>query len=101
MELMEESHSKNSPNLDKLLVVAAMALVEIGNSNGIISYKDKTYKILEAKLQSYKYASEKGFSVRKGTIVKMENQLKKRSLFYCKQGFSTSKVSVFIDLTEL
>jgi len=68
--------------LNKRLELGAMALFKIGNSDLIIPYKGKTYKNLEeVELQYYKYASEKGFSIRKGTTIKVDNQLRKMSLF--------------------
>lgn len=62
---MDEPNSKNSLNPDKWLANGAMALVEIGNIEGIIPFVDKSFTSIEETDQYYyKYTKLKRFSIR-------------------------------------
>lgn len=67
---------------------------EIGNNKRIIPYVvGKAFcTIQQAEEHNYNYVGQKSFSVRKRTIVKVGDLLKKMALFCCKQGLSIMEI---------
>lgn len=86
MEIEKGSHSKKNLMQDKCLAERETTLVEIRNTEEIFPYIGKAFlSSTQVEKYYYKYVGTKGFSVRKGTIVKVRDLLKKRILFNCKE----------------
>lgn len=102
LAISDGEHSENHPSKVKAIPMGQLSMVDSTEIECIVPYIGQSFDSVDKGEQFYfKYAGQKGFSVRKGSTVRKNNELKKRLLYCCKQGLSATKISMHDNSSKL